>query len=413
MKRFLPLLASVVFGLATPAAHAAIHISGSLSNFDCWNDDGDDADGFEIELEDCSRDNVTHTYAGSAFGGPTVKQIDVNGQHRVIVRYKSSSRVVVNGGMTHFGVSLAQPVPASKIHYRWLHTFGGVEVPIEYICPIHEQELVTVNGKLYLEDRVINPSSYQTFFLMVHEQEIKGGLRLENLLTEDPSVSGAPEVTGELEELPPLSTYVEREKVSTGDDEDSTIFWYEVYNSRYFDGDAFPNQLICVMMDSTGTQTVEPTTISGSVDLQDFYGDPTGVQVQFELRQNGQIVSSPVATLDATGHYSLSTVWRGNTEILMKANHWLVKNLGSAMLNSSPVTKNASLINGDVDNDNAVTVFDYGVLSDYFDKGSSDADWDTVGDNGSAPSAADLDGDGVISVFDYGILSNNFDKFGD
>ncbi len=76
---------------------------------------------------------------------------------------------------------------------------------------------------------------------------------------------------------------------------------------------------------------------------------------------------------------------------------------------SSPIT----FWYGDADDDNSITVFDYGVLSDYFDKSEADTDWFTVGDNGSAPVDADFDDDGAITVFDYGILSDNFDKSGE
>ncbi|MBS1705567.1 MAG: hypothetical protein JST40_06810 [Armatimonadetes bacterium] len=70
-------------------------------------------------------------------------------------------------------------------------------------------------------------------------------------------------------------------------------------------------------------------------------------------------------------------------------------------------------INGDIDNDNSTTIFDYLVLSDYFDKSSNDPDWLDVGLNGFAPWEADLDGDQAITIFDYLILSENFDKTGD
>ncbi len=76
-------------------------------------------------------------------------------------------------------------------------------------------------------------------------------------------------------------------------------------------------------------------------------------------------------------------------------------------------TADLTPINGDIDNDNAITVFDYGVLSDYFDRNSGEPDWFDIGPNGFAPWDADLDGDGAVTVFDYGILSDNFDKNGD
>ena len=61
-------------------------------------------------------------------------------------------------------------------------------------------------------------------------------------------------------------------------------------------------------------------------------------------------------------------------------------------------------MNGDIDGDNSVTVFDYDRLSAAFDASAGDAGYDA---------AADLDGDGTVSVFDYDILSRNFDLVGD
>ncbi len=56
---------------------------------------------------------------------------------------------------------------------------------------------------------------------------------------------------------------------------------------------------------------------------------------------------------------------------------------------------------GDVDDDDAITVFDYIALSDSFDSSPGEPNWDP---------RCDLDLDGSITVFDYIILSLNFDR---
>ena len=63
-----------------------------------------------------------------------------------------------------------------------------------------------------------------------------------------------------------------------------------------------------------------------------------------------------------------------------------------------------ALINGDADGDNAITVFDYDLLSTAFDTTAGDPNWNEL---------ADFDGDGSVTVFDYDILSDNFDLAGD
>lgn len=74
------------------------------------------------------------------------------------------------------------------------------------------------------------------------------------------------------------------------------------------------------------------------------------------------------------------------------------------LTNGSVIGVQLNLVNGDIDGDNAVTVFDYDLLSAAFDT--------APGESGYLDSA-DLDGDGSVTVFDYDILSRNFDQVGD
>lgn len=404
MKKYLPMLASALLFVYAPQAHS-MTIYGSLSNFDCTDEETEPCDGFEIEIEDHHREEVVHTYNYSRFGAPSVSEVQRGIHTNVLIRYKNPLVHMTFGEVTHFGVSLSRPAPASAIHYRWLRTFGGVEQPIDYIVPIHEQELKVVNGKQVIEDRIINPSSYKTFWLLVHEQVVNRNVRLEELMTDNPVVTEANDLSGEYEELPPMGQYFNVEDAPGDDDEDTTVFWYEVYKSnRDSEGEPIPGPYMCSIMDGTNTLNVSPSTISGSINLQSLAVSSQGHELWFELKQNGQIVSSPVTHIDATGHYSIQTQWSGPTEVRMKANHWLVKNLGIVNLAGTTVTLNASLINGDVDNSNDITTDDYLWLSDSFDL--------TVGDPGFVE-GADLDENGIVNTDDYLILSENFDKVGD
>jgi hypothetical protein len=62
------------------------------------------------------------------------------------------------------------------------------------------------------------------------------------------------------------------------------------------------------------------------------------------------------------------------------------------------------LVNGDIDGDNEVTLFDFGRLVAAFGSARGDANWDEN---------ADLDGDEEITLFDFGILVRNFGEVGD
>ncbi|MBS1704547.1 MAG: hypothetical protein JST40_01630 [Armatimonadetes bacterium] len=140
------------------------------------------------------------------------------------------------------------------------------------------------------------------------------------------------------------------------------------------------------------------TAYSGRVELGDYLGTTEGKSVLFSLLDSGGVVlDTKTATLDATGHYSYTSSASGVAFVRAKASHWISqkKAVGSS---------DFSLTNGDCDNDDSVTIFDYLQLSTAFDKNVGDAGYDAE---------ADLDGDESVTVFDYLILSTNFDLTGE
>lgn len=156
--------------------------------------------------------------------------------------------------------------------------------------------------------------------------------------------------------------------------------------------------------------------VKGTITLQGWSADPVGRLATFDLIQNGQVVETiPDVPLDGLAAYSFGTGRTGEHQIAVRVRGWL-RQLRSAPVNLSPLgvnNVNFDLINGDIDGDNAVTVFDYDRLSAAFDKTSAEGDWATVDADGIAPMHADLDGDGAVTVFDYDILSASFDQVGD
>jgi hypothetical protein len=62
-----------------------------------------------------------------------------------------------------------------------------------------------------------------------------------------------------------------------------------------------------------------------------------------------------------------------------------------------------TLINGDIDGDNEVTLFDYGILVATFGLSEQDPGFNPE---------ADLDGDTEVTLFDFGILVNHFGEIG-
>ncbi len=155
------------------------------------------------------------------------------------------------------------------------------------------------------------------------------------------------------------------------------------------------------------------TRISGHVALGDFDPGPLDQLVIVEVVQNDVTIESTPVYLDAAGAFSIPTAATGTAQVRVKASHWLSRLTPAVSVDNSIDVGTLALKNGDIDGDNVVSVFDYGVLSDYFDRSAADADWTYVGDNGFAPVDADLDGDSAVTVFDYGILSTNFDLVGE
>ena len=149
-----------------------------------------------------------------------------------------------------------------------------------------------------------------------------------------------------------------------------------------------------------------PGTILGTVGLGNWIPSEYPV-ADFVVRPPaGADVPYPGIELGPLGAYALTVPQRGSHAILAKSSHWLRQRFPTSVniTNDGAVGVVFALINGDIDADNAVTIFDYIALSGAFDT--------VLGDSGFV-AEADLDGDGAVTIFDYVILSENFDSSGD
>lgn len=146
--------------------------------------------------------------------------------------------------------------------------------------------------------------------------------------------------------------------------------------------------------------------VTGRVVLQDW-DFPANVSSTFELRNpaDGSVVATRQSTLDADGRYSVQfNAPVGTYDLWIKPSHWLAVRRASVVIGTGGVALgNSSVVNGDVDGDNTVTVFDYDQLSSAFDSVEGGPAWDAD---------ADLDGDRSVTVFDFDILTRNFDQSG-
>jgi len=146
-------------------------------------------------------------------------------------------------------------------------------------------------------------------------------------------------------------------------------------------------------------------SITGKVTLGDFTGDPRWVPVTVELRQEGAITRTATLTLDEEGNYRLPEVEPGTYDLAFKASHWLRVAVSGVTVTEADVDGvDVTLLNGDIDGDNEVTLFDFGALVAAFGSMPGDSNWNPD---------ADLDGDEEVTLFDFGILVRNFGQMGD
>ena len=141
------------------------------------------------------------------------------------------------------------------------------------------------------------------------------------------------------------------------------------------------------------------------LDFDSWTGASLPATADYALRKaDGTPVSSGTVAVAANGMIEIPKPAAGDYELLVKSSGFLRKKVAFTQGASTVDLGTVSLVNGDIDGDNAVTVFDYDALSAAFDSAPGDANWNP---------AADLDGDLAVTVFDYDILSQNFDRQGD
>lgn len=149
-------------------------------------------------------------------------------------------------------------------------------------------------------------------------------------------------------------------------------------------------------------------TIRGRVQHSDFDGDYTMVPVTLEIRPVGSTtpVLTKIVNVDNDRAFSFpASLATGTYDMTAKSSHWLRKKVGSVVVNEDGTTGLAFiLLNGDIDDDNEVTIGDYSQLSVAFGSEPGDPNWNPE---------ADLNGDDGVDIGDFAILSQNFGEVGD
>ena len=116
--------ASLIFAFS-PSVNASIAY-GTLNNFDCVNDTGVEAHGFEIELDDIHSKDITYTYDYNHYGVPKITEDNTDPLHpKVFIRYAGSVRP--DGTWTAYTAIPAGPISPTDGH-RFTNpsiNFGG------------------------------------------------------------------------------------------------------------------------------------------------------------------------------------------------------------------------------------------------------------------------------------------------
>jgi hypothetical protein len=226
-------------GLTTPPASAQQATYGTLSNFDVFNDTGEETHGFEIELEDLSSADVTYTFGGTyiRYGKPRV----IDGVGRVLIRYESpydpargvftqatpkapavvtptnghacwsgGSGTYATSGCEHFGVGIRRnPTatvyrwlvadPASPGQLRALGTKVSIPAPVWNVAPPAAPGAApVVRAVLPAEPPEVHAQWGEAVWVKVFVTESETPAELDRLLTDDPAVPQA-EVETEME----------------------------------------------------------------------------------------------------------------------------------------------------------------------------------------------------------------------
>lgn len=147
---------------------------------------------------------------------------------------------------------------------------------------------------------------------------------------------------------------------------------------------------------------IAPGRVTCNVSLEGWQGPVEGQYMEVQVR-TGAGTEWDYLPLNASGQIVLETGVSGTAEILLKGGTWLRRSSGNQTL-GQPITLDFTLLSGDCDGDNEVTIGDYATLSAAFGTSINEPGWDP---------AADLNGDETVDVGDFALLSGNFGLMGD
>jgi photosystem II stability/assembly factor-like uncharacterized protein len=149
-------------------------------------------------------------------------------------------------------------------------------------------------------------------------------------------------------------------------------------------------------------QAQNPQSIDGTVTLQSC-SNPAQ-PITFILRPtNGNAAFARTVTLTASGGFTLPNVPGQSYTLAIKGVKWLQRDVNvNATSGATGVT--ATLLAGDVNNDNMINIEDFGLLAAAYGSAPGNTNWNPN---------ADLNCDGVVDINDFELLAANYGLSGD
>jgi hypothetical protein len=162
------------------------------------------------------------------------------------------------------------------------------------------------------------------------------------------------------------------------------------------------------LLSASGHNYEMPVTISGTVNLKGAVSAAQDLTFTFTPTGDYAVDYPEVFTRDTTlasdGSYLLNDVPPGHYRVGIKGSRWLQRAVTVDNSAQAVTGVDATLLPGDINNDNRVNILDLGLLADAFNTGPDTARWNQN---------ADLNCDGKVNISDLGLLADNFGKSGD
>jgi photosystem II stability/assembly factor-like uncharacterized protein len=151
-----------------------------------------------------------------------------------------------------------------------------------------------------------------------------------------------------------------------------------------------------------------PTTnaaVSGTVTLSGISATAQAQTLTFTFRPARGAPFTRTANILPDGRFMLSDIPPNTYDLAIKGAKWLQKVVTGLSVKGQTVSGvTATLLPGDINNDNKVSLADLGLLADAFDTTPADPDWNAN---------ADLNCDGKVDIIDLGLLTDSYGKNGD